>query len=142
MSKQRFSVDVPESSLSQIEPGNSVTISFDSVRQVINGTVDRVIPTANPNSHSFNVKIALPLTTSTLISGMFGRLALPGTLRQGIGIPSTALIRRGQLEGVSIVGKLTLPIVIVSLLLGMGAIFILPPRRRTPNYQRQDFSRQ
>jgi selenocysteine lyase/cysteine desulfurase/multidrug efflux pump subunit AcrA (membrane-fusion protein) len=104
-SKQRFSVDVPESSLSQIKPGNAVTISFDSVRQVINGTVDRVIPTANPNSHSFNVKIALPPTTSTLISGMFGRLALPGTLHQGIGIPSTALIRRGQLEGVYIVGK-------------------------------------
>jgi RND family efflux transporter MFP subunit len=104
-SKQRFSVDVPESSLSQIKPGNPVTISFDSVRQVMNGTVDRVIPTANPNSHSFNVKIALPPTTSTLISGMFGRLALPVTLRQGIGIPSTALIRRGQLEGVYIVGK-------------------------------------
>jgi HlyD family secretion protein len=102
-SKQRFSVDVPESSLSQIKLGHPVTIRLDSIEQVIKGTIDRVIPTANPNSHSFNVKIALLPTTSTLISGMFGRLALPGTLRQGIDIPSTALIRRGQLEGVYVV---------------------------------------
>jgi HlyD family secretion protein len=102
--KQRFSVDVPESSTSQFKQGDRVTIRLDSIQQVINGTVDRVIPTANSNSHSFNVKIALPSNTA-LMSGMFGRLELPGTLRQGITIPSTALMRRGQLEGVYVMGS-------------------------------------
>jgi HlyD family secretion protein len=103
-SKQRFSVDVPESSISQFKQGDRVTIRLDSIQQVINGTVDRVIPAANSNSHSFNIKIALPSNTA-LMSGMFGRLELPGTLRQGITIPSSALMRRGQLEGVYVMGS-------------------------------------
>lgn len=102
--KQRFSVDVPESSTSQFKQGDLVKIRLDSIQQVINGTVDRVIPTANSNSHSFNIKISLPSNTA-LMSGMFGRLELPGTLRQGITIPSTALMRRGQLEGVYVMGR-------------------------------------
>ena len=102
--KQRFSVDVPESSTSQFKQGDRVTIRLDSIQQVINGTVDRLIPTANSNSHSFNIKISLPSNTA-LMSGMFGRLELPGTLRQGITIPSTALMRRGQLEGVYVMGS-------------------------------------
>jgi HlyD family secretion protein len=102
--KQRFSVDVPESSIAQFKQGDLVTIRLDTIKQIINGKVDRVIPTANSNSHSFNIKIALPSKTA-LMSGMFGRLELPGTLRQGITIPSTALIRRGQLEGVYVMGS-------------------------------------
>jgi RND family efflux transporter MFP subunit len=96
--KQRFSVDVPESYISQIKQGDLVKIRLDPIKQVINGKVDRLIPAANPNSHSFNIKIAL--SSSGLISGMFGRLEIPGTTRQGISVPTTALIRRGQLEGV------------------------------------------
>lgn len=103
-SKQRFSVDVPESSIAQIKQGYLVKIRIDPIKQVIDGTVDRLIPTANPNSHSFTIKIALP-TNTALMSGMFGRLELPGSLRQGITIPNTALIRRGQLEGVYIMGS-------------------------------------
>jgi HlyD family secretion protein len=103
-SKQRFSVDVPESSIAQIKQGDLVKIRLDPIKQVINGTVDRVIPTANPTSHSFTIKIALP-TNTALMSGMFGRLEIPGTLRQGIRIPTTALMRRGQLEGVYIMGS-------------------------------------
>jgi HlyD family secretion protein len=51
-----------------------------------------------------STEIALPSNTA-LMSGMFGRLELPDTLRQGITIPSTALIRRGQLEGVYVMGS-------------------------------------
>jgi selenocysteine lyase/cysteine desulfurase/multidrug efflux pump subunit AcrA (membrane-fusion protein) len=102
--KQRFSVDVPESSLSQVKRGDLVAIRIDSIDRVIKGTVDRLNPAANANSHSFNVKIALP-TTSTLMSGMFGRLTIAGTPRQGIRIPSSALIRRGQLEGVYVISN-------------------------------------
>ncbi len=103
-SRQRFSVDVPESSLSQVKRGDLVAIRIDSIDQVINGTVDRLNPAANANSHSFNVKIALP-STSTLMSGMFGRLMISGTPRKGIRIPSSALIRRGQLEGVYVMSN-------------------------------------
>jgi selenocysteine lyase/cysteine desulfurase/multidrug efflux pump subunit AcrA (membrane-fusion protein) len=103
-SKQRFSVDVPESSLSQVKRGNLVPIRIDSINQVVNGKVDRLNPAANANSHSFNVKIALP-TNPTLMSGMFGRLTISGTPRQGIRIPSSALIRRGQLEGVYVMSN-------------------------------------
>jgi HlyD family secretion protein len=103
-SKQRFSVDVPESLIPQIKQGYEVTIYLDALKKNVSGTIDRIIPSANPNSHSVNVKIALP-TNPELMSGMFGRLELPGSIRKGIVVPSSAIIRRGQLEGIYVLSR-------------------------------------
>jgi multidrug efflux pump subunit AcrA (membrane-fusion protein) len=51
----RKAVAQKQSAHSQIKPGNLVKISFDGMPAVIQGKVDRVIPTANPNFHSLNV---------------------------------------------------------------------------------------
>lgn len=102
-SRQHFSVDLPTSAQSQITPGSLVKISFEGIPAAIQGKVERVMPTANPNSRSFNAKIALSPTTS-LRSGMFGKLTIETAVLQKTNIPTTALISRDRTPGVYVVG--------------------------------------
>lgn len=96
-------ISVPEENLRYVRVNQSVQVRVDAVNQTFNGVIAQIIPTSDPNSRSFNVKI--PLNNSgSLISGMFGRIQLPTTAAQPkLTVPSQALIRRGQLKGVYVV---------------------------------------
>ncbi|MEH1838250.1 MAG: hypothetical protein V7L20_05705 [Nostoc sp.] len=65
--------------------------------------IGQIVPAADPNSRSFLVKIPL-YNSGQLISGMFGRIALPsGGRQETVLIPTSALIQRGELQGVYLV---------------------------------------
>ena len=77
-------------------------MQIDSLKQSLSGRVTQIIPSANPSSRSFTIKIALS-TAYGLMPGMFGRLELPRSSRSALVIPNSSLIRRGQLEGVYVI---------------------------------------
>lgn len=93
-------ISVPEKNLQYVRVGQSVKVQFDAVNQNLNATIQQIVPTADPKSRSFMIKI--PLNNSgKLISGMFGRIDLPvGERKQTLLIPSEAMFQRGQLQGV------------------------------------------
>jgi multidrug efflux pump subunit AcrA (membrane-fusion protein) len=99
----QLEISVPEENLRVVHVGQPVRVQVDSVNQTFNATIQQIVPAADPNSRSFLIKI--PLNNSgRLISGMFGRIALPlGKQQDTILIPSNALIQRGQLQGVYVV---------------------------------------
>lgn len=98
----RLEISVPEENLRFVQVGQSVQVRVDAVNQTLNATIQQIVPTSDPNSRSFLIKI--PLSNSgRLISGMFGRIALPRGTQQGIVIPVNALMQRGQLQGVYVV---------------------------------------
>ncbi|MBD2465474.1 efflux RND transporter periplasmic adaptor subunit [Oscillatoria sp. FACHB-1407] len=99
----QLEISVPEENLRFVQVGQSVQVRIDAVNQTLNARIEQIVPTADPNSRSFLVKI--PLNNSDrLISGMFGRIALPlGEQQETILIPTSALIQRGQLQGVYVV---------------------------------------
>lgn len=101
--KLELEISVPEENLRLVRVGQAVKVQFDAVNQTINGTIQQIVPAANAQSRSFMVKI--PLNNSNkLISGMFGRIALPiGANKETLFVPNTALIQRGQLQGVYVV---------------------------------------
>jgi RND family efflux transporter MFP subunit len=98
--KLELEISVPEENLRFVRVGQSVKVQFDAVNQSLSATIQQIVPASNAQSRSFLVKI--PLTNSgKLISGMFGRIALPiGATKETLLIPTTALIQRGQLQGV------------------------------------------
>lgn len=101
--KLELEIAVPEENLRLVRVGQSVKVQFDAVNQTINGTIQQIVPAANAQSRSFLVKIPLN-NSSKLISGMFGRIALPlGANRETLLVPTKALIQRGQLQGVYVV---------------------------------------
>jgi RND family efflux transporter MFP subunit len=101
--KLELEISVPEENLRFVRVGQSVKVQFDAVNQSLSATIQQIVPASNAQSRSFLVKI--PLTNSgKLISGMFGRIALPiGATKETLLIPTTALIQRGQLQGVYVV---------------------------------------
>jgi multidrug efflux pump subunit AcrA (membrane-fusion protein) len=101
--KLELEISVPEENLRLVRVGQSVKVQIDAVNQTINGTIQQIVPAANAQSRSFMVKI--PLNNSNkLISGMFGRIALPlGATKETLFVPTTVLIQRGQLQGVYVV---------------------------------------
>jgi RND family efflux transporter MFP subunit len=99
----QLEIAVPEENLRFVRVGQPVTVQVDAANQSLNGTIQQIVPAADANSRSFLVKI--PLNNSgRLISGMFGRIALPvGGEQETILIPTNALMQRGQLQGVYVV---------------------------------------
>ncbi len=102
----RFSTQVPESLITQIRQGQTVSIHLDALNQELPGTVSQIIPSADPATRNFTVKATLN-RTATVIPGMFGRLKLvnqtairePGD-RTLLVIPKSAIVQQFGITGV------------------------------------------
>ena len=97
-----FTVSVPESLIVQMQSGQDVPVYIDALDRTVNGTVDQIVPAADPRSHSFTARLDLP-STANLIPGMFGQLQLmpnSPSSRQVVTIPTEAVIERMGLKGV------------------------------------------
>jgi HlyD family secretion protein len=98
----RLEIAVPEADLRFIRMDQPVVVKIDALGEKQTASVKQIVPTADPNSRSFIVKVPLK-NSGHLISGMFGRIELPRGTREVIMIPVNSLVRRGQLEGVYVV---------------------------------------
>ena len=99
----RLEVTVDESKLADVKMGESVPVSLDAIGEAdLHGKVVQIVPAADPGSRSFLVKIELP-NDSRIRSGLFGRTVFARGTRQSTVLPSTAVVHRGQLQGVYVV---------------------------------------
>ncbi len=99
----RLEATVDESDLPLVKLGASVPVAIDALGGELAGKVVQLVPVADPASRSFVVKIQLP-NDSRLRSGIFGRAHFSRGQRQAIVVPESAIVRRGQLQGVYLVG--------------------------------------
>ena len=67
-------------------------------------TVAEVLPVTDAASRSYTVKIDLPANPS-LRSGLYGLARFPIAQKDAITVPQTAIVQRGQLTGVFVVGS-------------------------------------
>ena len=101
----RLEATVDESKMGAVRLGEAVPVVIDALGdQTIAGKVVQIVPAADPSSRTFTVKIDLA-TNPQIRSGLFGRARFPRGQRQSILVPQTAVIRRGQLQAVYVVGK-------------------------------------
>lgn len=101
----RLEAMVDESEIGLVRLGATVPVVIDSLSNpTIAGKVVQIVPAADPASRTFTVKIDLPANPQ-MRSGLFGRARFPRGERESILIPQTALLHRGQLDAVYVVGK-------------------------------------
>ena len=100
----RLEVRVDESRIGQIRNGDSVPVFLGTGTTSITGTVVEVSRAVDADARAFLVKIALP-DAPGLRSGEFGKARFGGTPRRALTIPSSAIVRRGQLTSVFVVDK-------------------------------------
>jgi RND family efflux transporter MFP subunit len=101
----RLEANVDESQIGAVHLGANVPVVIDSLgNQETMGKVVQIVPAADPASRTFTVKIELP-SNPQIRSGLFGRARVPQGERESILIPQAALLHRGQLDAVYVVGK-------------------------------------
>jgi len=101
----RLEVAVDESLLSAVRVGPAVPVVMEAFADSpMQGKVARIVPSADPGSRSFLVKIDLP-PNKGLYSGMFGHAMFArGSTRDVLTIPRSALVTHGSMQSVYVVG--------------------------------------
>ena len=99
----RVDIRLPEAYVHAVRPGQTAPIRIGGTLQTpIEGVIDLVAPAADPDSRSFLVKVRLP-SRGDLLSGMFARVEIIVGESQLMAIPSSAIVRQGQLTGLFVV---------------------------------------
>lgn len=103
-SKMKVEAQVPESSLAGLSVGGAVEVSIASAGSLVRqGTLAEILPSADPASRTFRVRVILDNADGALRSGMFARLRLPGAPGSRRTVPESAVVRRGPLTGVFVI---------------------------------------
>ncbi len=100
----RLEAAVDENQIRFVRLGQIVPVTVDAFGDAAHsGKVTQIVPAADPASRSVLVKVELP-PDPRLRSGLFGRARFSRGERPAILIPRTAVVERGQLRGVYVVG--------------------------------------
>jgi RND family efflux transporter MFP subunit len=103
--RYRLEVAVNESDLRYARTGGQVSVAIEALDAAeLEGKVVQIVPAADPASRAFLVKIELP-TDTRLRSGLFGRAQFSRGEQQVLLIPRSAVVERGQLQGVFVLDQ-------------------------------------
>ncbi len=97
--KLQVQTAVSDETYAQLKFGNRVEVAIDGRSEAVQATIARLVPAADPISHTHLVKLDLPAVTG-LRSGAFARVRFAVGSRQGIRVPSSALLLRAGISGV------------------------------------------
>ncbi len=110
VSKVKIEVSVPEAEVVGLAEGGAARVEILD-RQVA-AIIDRIAPAGDPASRTFSVQLLLDNAGGgvppegdrwILRSGMFARVSFEHGERQVLRVPASAVVRRGQLEGLFVV---------------------------------------
>ena len=99
----RVNVQVPQSAVAAIRRLHAATVLLAGGRQL---SVDKVevFPYADPATHTFNVRLPLPTGDRGLYPGMTVKVAFATGQASRLLVPATAVVQRGELVGVYVIG--------------------------------------
>jgi RND family efflux transporter MFP subunit len=101
----RLEATVAEGDLKSVSRGDKIPVVIDALGgQALTGLVSQILPAGDPQTHTFMVKVDLPKTPG-LKTGMFSRFQLDKGLTQTILVPSAAVVERGELSSLYVVGS-------------------------------------
>jgi RND family efflux transporter MFP subunit len=97
---RRLALTVPETLMleSNLALGDEIRIRIDARADLkaLTGTIVEMTPGADPASHSFRIKVALPV--EDIPSGTAGRAWIEGKKRLLVAVPTAAVMRQGGMS--------------------------------------------
>jgi RND family efflux transporter MFP subunit len=102
-SAYRIDVNGDESLAGRIRRGMDATVFIEALNRKVKGRVSEVVPSVDPASRSFLVKIAVK--GEGLRNGFYGKVSIPIGKRETLLVPKNAVVEKGQLIGVYTVDK-------------------------------------
>ncbi len=101
-SAYRIEVDADESLSGKIRPGMDVSVSIESMGRELKGRISEVVPSVDPKSRTFVVKIAV--RGEGLRNGLYAKVWIPVGRKEVILVPRSAVVEKGELVGLYVVG--------------------------------------
>jgi RND family efflux transporter MFP subunit len=103
--RMQMVASVRESLASRLEPDQRIAVSLDKFAgKQCSGTVSEIVPEAQSESRTFQVKVAGPCPPG-VYAGMFGRIQIPLDEEQILVIPKSAVRNVGQLQLVDVLAN-------------------------------------
>jgi RND family efflux transporter MFP subunit len=101
----RLEITVKEGDIRFIGTGKPVTVRIDALPgREFKARVARVVPAADPRTHSFVVKIDVPADKG-LITGMYGKALFSTGTRDAILVPRSSIVEMSGVSGVYVVSR-------------------------------------
>ena len=102
----RVNVQVPQSAVDSIRKFHTADVlpGGQSDRRITATTVE-VFPYADPETHTFNVRLPLPVGADGLYPGMTVKVAFATGEAKRLLVPASALVQRGELVAVYVIGE-------------------------------------
>ncbi|MBQ7269792.1 MAG: efflux RND transporter periplasmic adaptor subunit [Bacteroidales bacterium] len=87
-------VGISESDYSRVNRGDKVTVEADALpSRRFQGTIQRIYPTMDASSHTFNAEVIVPNADRALRPGMFARVTVTFDTQNSVMIPDIAVIK-------------------------------------------------
>ena len=87
-------VGISETDYTRVKKGDTVSITADALPgKELSGTVNRLYPTMDPATHTFNVEVTVPNTRRELRPGMYARVTVNFGSTFNIVLPDTAVLK-------------------------------------------------
>lgn len=99
----RVSATVPQAQIVAIQAGAKARIELPSVGRWIEASSLTVIPSADPRTHTTQVRIALPSEVRGIYPGIYARAHFVTGRKPALLVPRAAVIRRSELTAVFVV---------------------------------------
>ena len=100
----RAEVTVPQSAVDAIRARAQATLLLDGGARRVPAAGVSVLPTADPATHTFRVRVGIPAGTTGLWPGMTLKVAFAAGGAQRIRVPENVVVRRGEIDGVYVIG--------------------------------------
>ena len=87
-------VGVSEADYSKVKPGDAVRVTLDAIPdRFYSGRIQRIYPTIDPSTHTFNVEVQVPNIKRELRPGMYAKVNVKFGNNRRIVVPDAAVVR-------------------------------------------------
>ncbi len=97
-----LSVQVPEEKARALAAGQGASVSVDSLGKAFEAKISAVVSAADPVTRTATVKLEIPPNAGVL-PGQFASVRFSAFGQKALAVPSSALVERGQMDGVFVV---------------------------------------
>jgi RND family efflux transporter MFP subunit len=101
----RVTATVPQAQVAAIQAGAKARIELPSVTRWIDAAQLTVIPSADPRTHTTQVRIGLPPEVRGIYPGIYARVYFITGRKTALLVPRAAVIRRSELTAVYVVSE-------------------------------------
>lgn len=99
----RVTATLPQAMLARWQREHAVAVELPAVARAVNAARAIIVPVADAKTHTVRVRLDLPAVAG-LLPGQFARAQFPTGMVRAVAIPPTALLKRGELTAVYVLG--------------------------------------